>query len=239
MPDTSCIRYLVHRGFLLLCVAESLTGTRSTAGTSAPARPPRTQDFSADIVTRDPSGTVIGADAKLYVSSGKVRIETADAAGGFFLVDGESGVPLFVLTGRRVFMDAGRSTRLTQIFIPVNPGDPCEQWQAAASHAGVPLAQGAWHCQRTGNTSIDGRAVFELHVVSPGLESSQRWIDPELGFAVKLQWTDGTTVALEHIRTQAQPAGLFAVPADYQKLDPQSLIERIKHSDVWAGGSTD
>jgi hypothetical protein len=31
-----------------------------------------------------------------------------------------------------------------------------------------------------------------------------------------------------------QPTELFALPPGYQHFDPQALIERIKHSDVWA-----
>jgi hypothetical protein len=77
-------------------------------------------------------------------------------------------------------MDAKQSTLLTQIFVPIDPIDPC------------------------------------------------------LKFPVKLRAVDGTTIALEHTRVEAQSANLFAVPPSYRRLDPQALIERIKHSDVWA-----
>jgi hypothetical protein len=40
-------------------------------------------------------------------------------------------------------------------------------------------------------------------------------------------------LALEHIRIEAQPAGLFDIPPGFRKLDPRALIERIKHSDSW------
>jgi hypothetical protein len=54
-----------------------------------------------------------------------------------------------------------------------------------------------------------------------------------LAFPVKLRAADGTTMALEHIRFETQPASLFTLPPNYRKLEPQALIERVKHSDVW------
>jgi hypothetical protein len=43
-------------------------------------------------------------------------------------------------------------------------------------------------------------------------------IDPDLEFSVRQLASDATTTVLEHIR-----------------IDPRALIDRIKHSDVWAG----
>jgi hypothetical protein len=82
---------------------------------------------------------------------------------------------------------------------------------------------------------VDGRRTIEYRVVSPDQKWSRGWIDPDLEFPIKLRAADGTTIALEHIRVEAQPASLFALPPGYRKSDPQALIERIKHSDVWAG----
>ena len=62
-------------------------------------------------------------------------------------------------------------------------------------------------------------------------------IDPVLHFPVKWRSPNGETVVLENIRIEAQPPDLFGIPAGYHKLDPQALIERIKHSDVWAPGN--
>lgn len=188
-------------------------------------------EFSADIVSRDASGAVTGTSGRLYVSNGKVRIETTDAATGYFLVDGATASALFVRPGQQLFMDARQSTRLTRIFLPVDPANPCAQWQAAAKNAGVPGAGGDWRCERAETPSIDG--AVEYTVNSPGGESTRRWIATALQFPVKWQASDGTTVTLEHVRSEAQAAVLFSVPAGYRKSDPQALIDRIKHSDVW------
>jgi hypothetical protein len=197
--------------------------------------PSPAHEFSADIVSRDAAGTEVGAAAKLYAANGKVRIETPEASAGFFLIDGAAGTALFIRSSGRVFMDARRSSRLTQIFVPIDLNDPCRQWQAATSDADGPSGRGDWRCARAGTAWVGDRIAIEYRVMSPDQRSSERWIDPDLEFPIKLQAADGTTIALEHIRIEAQPISLFAVPPGYHKLDPQALIERIKHSDVWVG----
>jgi hypothetical protein len=191
--------------------------------------------FSADIVSRNAQGEVIGPAARLYVGDGKVRIETAEASAGFFLIDPAAGTAFFVRPAQHIFMDAGRSTRLSQIFVPVDPDAPCIQWQAAAMVAGVPKAAENWRCERV--PEEHARAIRAYNVLSPDEQLTERWIDPTLRFAVKWQSADGATLALEHIRIAAQPETLFDLPAGYRKWDPQALIDRIRHSDVWAAPS--
>jgi hypothetical protein len=216
----STIRVPNGRHAIALCLALVIPSVGTSAEPYAP------HDFSADIVSRNADGLAVGAGAKLHAANHKVRIETPGAGAGFFLIDGEAGTALFVQTSRQIIMEAKQSTRLTRVFVPVDPKDPCPQWQAAETNAGVSGTAGNWQCTR-----ID---AGEYRVLSTDGSSSQRWIDPDLQFPVKLQEADGTTIALEHIRVEAQPAGLFAVPPEYRKVDPQGLIERIQHSDVWA-----
>jgi len=213
---------------ITLCFALGLLGAAASAE-AAPA-----QEFSADIVTRDAAGSTVGTPARLYVAKRKVRIETPETPTGFFLIDGDTDTALFVQPTQRVFMDAKRSTRLTQIFIPVDPLDPCPQWWAAANHAGMPSAGGDWRCGRVDAAGAGHRGSIEYRVAFPDHESSQLLIDPDLEFPVKQRAADGTTTALEHIRIETQSASLFAVPPGSRKFDPQTLIDRIKHSDVWA-----
>jgi hypothetical protein len=220
------IRILVVPLSVALCMALGLT----IAG--AADEPPQAHEFSADIVNRDAGGKPIGTAARLYVANRKVRIETPEASAGFFLIDGDAGTAIFVSPTQGIFMTAKQSTRLTQIFVPIDPNAPCRQWQAAAKEAGAPSAGGAWRCERIDSAMVNGRGTAEYRVFSPE-QPSQRWIDSELGFPVKLRAADGTTIGLEHIRIENQPASLFAVPSGYRKLEPQALIERIKHSDVW------
>ncbi len=212
--------------------------TLALAGYSAPAELARTSEFSAEIVSRGATGAVIGTGARLYVANRQVRIETPEAPDGYFLVDGTAGTAIFVRPAARVFMDAKQSTRLTRIFVPVDPADPCRQWQAAAQNAGESRTLGDWHCERIGNASTSDGMTIEYQVVFPDPESSRRWIDRDLEFPVKLRVADGSSVALEKIRVEAQPATLFSVPPGYRRFDPQGLIDRIKHSDVWVPSVT-
>jgi hypothetical protein len=160
-------------------------------------------DFSADIP---------GAAAKLYTSDGKVRIETA---AGYFLIDSSTSV--FVHPNQKLFTDARYSKQLVQLFIPVDPDNPCVQWQAASA--------GEWRCEKI----EPGR----WRVRPPGQAAREFWIDSSLGFPTRIQTSEGETLALENIRIAAQSPDLFTLPASYRKLDPQALIERMKHSDVW------
>jgi hypothetical protein len=229
------IRFPIGRSSIALWLMLGLWLTlgAATAGASRGSSP--AYEFSADIVSRDAAGVSVGAGARLYVANRMVRIETPEASTGFFLIDGAAGTAFFVQPTQQVFMDAKQSTRLTQIFVPVDPNGPCRQWQAAAKNAGVSSAGGDWRCGRIDTSIVDGRRTIEYRVVSPDQKSSRGWVDSDLEFPIKLRAADGTTIALEHIRVEAQPASLFALPPGYRKSDPQALINRIKHSDVWAG----
>ena len=211
---------------IALCLALGLAGAGSFAQAVHAA------EFSADIVSRDAAGLALGAAAKLYVSNHKVRIETPEASAGFLLIDGDAGTAHFVRPAQQVFMDAKQSSRFTQIFVPLDPKDPCRRWQAAAATAGAPNAGGDWRCERIDEEPAGDRRTIRYQVTSAD-SSSLRWIDPILEFPVKLLAADGTTIALEHIRIEAQPASLFDLPTGFRKLDPRALIERIKHSDAW------
>jgi hypothetical protein len=193
----------------------------------------RAAEFSADIVGRDASGSSPAAAGKIYVANRVVRIETPEAPGGYFLVDADKGTAIFVVPGRRVFMDAKRSSRLTQIFVPVDARDPCGRWRASAVLADALRREDAWRCERTGAKSADDGRAIGYRVDLDGGDSSLRWIDPDLLFPVKQTAADGTTQALENIRMGTQPADLFAIPPGFHHFDPQALIDRVKHSDAW------
>jgi hypothetical protein len=238
----------VQAACLAFCVTAALAATDTeTAGSIlVSARSVPQPEFFADIVGRDDQGSTPAGTAKLYVANGKIRIETPDAPDGFFLIDAAAGSIFFVRPAQRVFMDAKRSTRLTQIFVRVDPNDACRQWRLAKEIAGSPslspgttstsasVSEPAWHCLKLETASTNGTGLVEYRVQSADGRSSRRWVDPSLGVPVAAQSADGATLALEHVQVGAQPANLFVVPPGYRKFDPQTVIDRIKHSDVWA-----
>ncbi|MGO8914499.1 MAG: hypothetical protein ACLQJR_01165 [Stellaceae bacterium] len=205
-------------------LALGLLGGLALAGAPAAA-----QHFSADLVT-SPAGSATG---KLYVADGKVRIETPDFPGGFFLVDGDAKSAYFVRPAQRVFMAARQSTRLTRILVPLDPDDPCGQWQAMAESAGAAASGERWQCERLGGETIDGRETVKYRALSPQHRQHDGWVAPDLRFVVRLETEDGAVLELRNITEGPQPPELFVLPAGYRKFDPQRLIDRIKHSDVW------
>jgi hypothetical protein len=197
---------------------------------SAPAKP---QQFSADLTRTGAGNTDPRPGGKLNVSNNKVRIETSDAPGGFFLIQGDANAAYFVRPAQKIFMDAKQSSLLAQVFVAVDPDDPCARWQVMAKIAGAASQGTEWHCERIGDGTVDERRTVKYRAISPRNLRYFAWIDPQLHFPVRLQSEDGAVVDLVNIREAPQPEELFAVPASYRKFDPQQLINVIKQSDVW------
>jgi hypothetical protein len=118
------------------------------------------------------------------------------------------------------------------VFVRLDTRDACPRWRAAADDAGV-RTDADWRCERLDSVILDGRRTVRYQVLEAGREN-ERWIDALLAFPMKVRSADGVTMTLEHIQIQSQPASLFEVPPAYRRLDPQALIERVRHSDVWA-----
>jgi hypothetical protein len=191
----------------------------------------RAQELSADLVTTPSVGYPEPPRGKLYVSSGKVRIQTGDALGDYFLVDLGGELAYYVRPAQRTFMDARQSSRLTEIFVPLDPGNPCPNLQTMMKVAGVSAAGGVWQCDPLGRDVVDGRGTIQYGIGFPQRHMTL-WIDPKLKFAIKMQ--AGVEAAeLRDIREGQWPASLFEIPTGYRRFDPQQLIDRIKQSDVW------
>lgn len=192
--------------------------------------PVTAQQFSADLVARkDLATSVLGT---LHVSGQKARIEATALPDGFFLIDAARPVAYFVRPGAHVFMDARQSSPLTQMFVPVDPDDPCRQWQAVAQLA-APLDPATWRCQRDETEIVAGRDTDVYRVTSSSGSNFVGWIDRERRFPVKVRIADGTLIVADRVRDEPQQARLFEIPAGTRKFDPQALIRRIQQSDVW------
>jgi hypothetical protein len=210
-----------------------LIGLTVATGSADPAEPGDLPEISAQIVSRDASDAPRGAPATVRLAHSVVRLEIPDLPTAYFLVDSSASTVLLVRPAQRIFTDARQATPLTQIFVPVDPDAPCPAWQAAALTAGVPGASDAWRCERIAARGDADARTIRYRVLAPGQPPDERWIDPALRFPVRIQTADGSSLTLEHIRTEAQPAALFGIPAGFVRLDPRTLIERIRHSDVW------
>ena len=190
------------------------------------------QAFSAEIVSLERDGSPLAGTARLYAAGRKARIEMA-GSDGFFISDADAGTTLVVQPAQHLYLDARQSTPLTQIFVRVDPHDPCRQWQVAAATAGAPNTRD-WRCEPMERAIVKQREIIEYKVATPDRQTNYAWVDATLDFPVKWQASDGKVFLVENILFEAQPASLFSIPSDYRKLDPQALLERIKRSDVWA-----
>jgi hypothetical protein len=191
------------------------------------------QTFAADLGTIKAAGESTQPLGRVYVSHGKIRIETRELADGFFIVDADHPAALFLRPRQRLFMDAKRSSPLTQIFVRVDPTDACRQWQVMERIAGATAAGDEWRCHLLGPDVVDGNETLKYQVTSHQNRRSYRWIDPLRQFPIRVENAEGTVLVLESIVDALQPSTLFAVPAGYRKFDPLQLIEQIKMSDVW------
>jgi hypothetical protein len=191
------------------------------------------QQFSADLVATDVDGIATASAGKLRVFDDKVRIETPDYADGFFLIEGANRAAHFVRPAQRIFMEARQSSRFTQMFVGVDPTDPCRQWQIMAQVAGAVEAGDPWRCEHLSEEVIDGRPVAAYQATLPSGKHFVGWIDPDLKFPLQIRMEDGAIIAARNIQEGPQPKRLFEIPAGFHKFDAQALIERIKQSDVW------
>ncbi|MGF6427739.1 MULTISPECIES: hypothetical protein [Bradyrhizobium] len=208
-------------------VAAGLLAVTILASAAIPAM---AQQFSADLVAnKDDTSAAMGA---LRVSGGKARIETSALPDGFFLIDTGKPAAYFVRPAARVYMDARQSSPLTQMFIPVDPDDPCRQWLAMAQLS-APIDLATWHCQRDGEETVAGQNTDVFRIAAPSGLSFVGWIDRARRFPVRIKTADGTVIAADHIRDEQQAAQMFEIPAGLRKFDPQALIRRIQQSDVW------
>jgi hypothetical protein len=196
------------------------------------------QQFSADLVITRHDGGAASHAGRLRVSGDKARIETPELVDGFFLIDGSAPSAYFVRPATQVFMDAKQSSRLIRLFVPVDPTDPCRQWQAMARLAGI-AEQGDWHCERTDEEPTGVRNTIGYRAVSASGEKFLGWIDARRKFPVRIKTEDGAVVAAENIRDEPQTASSFEIPSGYRRFDPLALIGRIKQSDVWVAGEHD
>jgi hypothetical protein len=119
-------------------------------------------------------------------------------------------------------MEARQSSQLTRLFVPVDPDEPCRQWQAMAQLAGV-AEEGDWRCERTGEAAIDGRNTTVFHAASGSGHGYAGWIDRERKFPLRIKTDDGMVLTVEHIKDEPQSASSFELPPNARKIQPPGI----------------
>src|SRR5262245_5914176 len=188
--------------------------------------PTLAQEFSADLI-RTQTGAAPVPAGRLIVHGDNVRIETPELSDGFFLVEGAKPAAYFVRPAMHLYMDARQSSRLTGWFVPVDPNDPCRQWQAMAQLA-VGSLPDAMRCERTGEDIIGGRRLVAYRVIAGANERFLGWIDPAYGFPLRIKTRGGDIFAVENIQDAPQPLPLLQVPQGFRKFDPEMILRQVK-----------
>lgn len=208
-----------------------VAGILTALAIALPTPAAQAQQFSAELTRQTADGNA--AAGRIFVSDDKVRLETPEFPGSFFVIRRDRNAAYLVRPGRHEFMDARQSSPLTEIFVPVDPQAPCRQFQAMAEISQRLDGETSWQCRVTGEETIDGRKTIAYRLDASPDRQYAAWIDPRLGFVIRLAAADGTTFTLVHIKEGTQPDDLFEIPAGLRKFDPAHLIERIKRSDAW------
>lgn len=178
---------------------------------------PSDVDFSATAVQTLPQkGAVTG---KLYVSKGKMRQEVVqDGQTRITISDADRGVAWILNPERKEYVEmkgptptagpaAGAAARPP---LPDEAGHPCQQQGAGLK------------CTKLGSESVNGRTADKWEMVGTEGQETFRmvtWIDSRLRLPVKAEFPGGGQSELRDVKEGPQPPELFAVPADYKKVE--------------------
>jgi hypothetical protein len=175
------------------------------------------QDFSADSVVKDPAGGILRG--KVYRASNLYRVEavapTADAANPMTVIVDVAGEVSYVIDDRQkiIMVSHGRAAlNRISIAVPAN-GDLCARLDKSSSQN--------VSCRSLGEDTLNGRPAVKWAMTATynGQTATQYvWVDPKLGAAVRID-AGRATHELQNIQEAPQPARLFAIPADYRRID--------------------
>jgi hypothetical protein len=188
--------------------------------------PAAAQQFSAELV--DTGSGNAGHATEVHVSDGKLRIETPGKHRGFMLTDSKAGTSYIVMPEQRMYMDmaAMGGSRMIQVLMPADPNNACPEWQEAtksAEHGADALTS----CRRIGGDTVNGRSAVKYEGTTRKGEHAFAWVDPKLRFMLKTETSSGERMELRNIHEGPQPASLFAIPADFHKVDMKGMMQRF------------
>lgn len=180
----------------------------------------RAQDFSADVVYLPAAGSAAlssGTDgsghnpSKLYVSNGKIRLETHGLIGTILLVNRDEESAYAVFPSRKEYESLARG--LSEYFPVKDVENACPDWQKAA---GQEIS-----CEKVGDEVIAGRQTVKYkNKNATDFATSALWIDSALKFVVR--WEGANTCAeLRNIQEGQQAATLFILPSGYSTVQPR------------------
>ena len=152
-----------------------------------------------------------------------MRIENIAAGAGTMLTDSRANTTYVLMPQQKIYLDVKANGQFTNAFMPVDPNNPCPQWQEMAKAARKDMSQ--WSCKRVGDNTVNGRSAVKYQAVTAQGKVQYAWLDTKLKFLVKAEDAEGKGMELKNIKEGSQPASLFEIPADYRKMDMQQMIQ--------------
>ena len=179
------------------------------------------QEFSADVLNN--SEKAPSTSARVYASKDKLRLE------GFTRGTGHTGAMIINFAAQTTDILIPQAKKYIESPMGQGPGalpafnffraadleNACDEWQRVANKPGR-------SCYKVGNEEVNGRSTVKYQGTSADGDISYVWLDTKLRFPVKWQGKNSGG-ELRNIQEEAQPAGLFTVPAGYQKMDMVGL----------------
>jgi hypothetical protein len=140
-------------------------------------------------------------------------MEMGDSGHGVVIADSAQHMSYLLQPAQKMFFEMKGGAQ-GAMFTQLDPNDACKTWREMA-----PNQDEARDCKRVGSETVNGRSTVKYQGTSAKTgETVFAWVDPSLRSVVKVQSKKGS-MELKNIKEGPQPAALFAVPADYKKLD--------------------
>jgi hypothetical protein len=178
----------------------------------------RAQDFSADVVYVSPgkAGKTPASPhepSKLYVSGGKMRLETRGLTGTILLVNYENHSTIALFPAQKAYQPLASAP--SEYFHVQDAENACPDWQKAS----------AWKmsCEKLGHEAVDGRQTVKYQNKGGSLAASISavWIDPNLNFVAKWEGKDAAAELRNINKEEKMSSTLFEIPQGYEPLKPK------------------
>jgi hypothetical protein len=182
------------------------------------------EDFSAEVVTSKQNGQT--SSGKIFLTKDKARFEPEgqNAQNGFVIINFATHTSTMLMPARKMYMEmpigvGPAAQRARDFFRPSDPDNACTDWMKMSARPGA-------ECHKVGSAVVNGRNTVEYEAKSSDGGTGHVWLDRKIDFPVKWDEKDGGTGEVRDIKEGSQPASLFEVPSDYQKMDMGNMGAR-------------
>jgi len=168
------------------------------------------QEFSADLVRQKPAGA---AKSKVYVSKGKVRLETeGQSKANYVILNLAQRQSSMVLPDSKTYIlsPPGQIPSSIPFFNIENADNACPAWEKSVQKPGT--------CTKVGDDTVSGRKAVKYTGTAGNGDTGTAWVDRKLHFPIKWEGEKGAA-ELQNIQEGPQAASLFEIPSDYEKMD--------------------